>query len=129
MEAVMHEMSLAVSLVRRVEAEAGKAQMLKVTGVDLEVGALQSVEPELLVDAFRAASLGTLAEGADLHLNRVRAEACCLICGEVYEPAFADYQCPACGQAEPQILRGRDLVLTAVTGETGDGGGNGAGKG
>ena len=57
----MHEMNLAVSLVRRVEAEAGNARLLKVTALEVEVGTLQSVEPELFVDAFRAASLGTLA--------------------------------------------------------------------
>lgn len=118
----MHEMNLAVSLVRRVEAEAAKAQILKVTGLEVEVGTLQSVEPELMSDAFRAASLGTLAEGADLRLNIVKAEACCLVCGEVYEPDYADFQCPACGLAEPQILRGRDLVLTAVTGQLSRGG-------
>lgn len=117
----MHEMSLAVSLVRRVEAEASKAQLVRVTELSVEVGELQSIEPELLVDAFRAAAQGTLAEGADLRLSPVKAEACCLVCGEVYEPAFADYQCPACGLAEPQILKGRDLVLTAVTGELGAG--------
>lgn len=118
----MHEMSLAVSLIRRVEAEAGKAQLVRVTGLELELGSLQAVEPDLLVDAFRAASQGTLAEGATISLKPVRAEACCLVCGEVYEPDFADYQCPACGQAEPQIVKGRDLVLCSLTGEKKEGG-------
>ena len=113
----MHEMSLAQSLVRRVEAEASKARLIKVTSVDVQVGTLQAVEPELLQEAFRAAASGTRSEGADLRVAPVRAEACCLICGEVYEPKWADFQCPACGLAEPQILKGRDMVLSAVTGE------------
>ena len=113
----MHEMSLAVSLVRRVEAEAAKAHLIKVTEVDVQVGTLQAVEPELFSEAFKAASLGTRAEGADLHLTSVHAEASCLICGESYEPKWADFQCPACGLAEPQILQGRDMVLSAVSGE------------
>lgn len=113
----MHEMSLAVSLVRRVEAEAAKAHLIKVTDVDVQVGTLQAVEPELFAEAFKAASLGTRSEGADLHLATERAEACCLICGEVYEPRYADFQCPACGLAEPQITKGRHLVLSAVSGE------------
>ena len=120
----MHEMSLAVSLVRRVTAEASRAQMAQVTDLVVEVGALQSIEPELLVDAFRAASIGTPAEGASLRLDRVAAEACCLICGEVYEPQFADYQCPACGQSEPQITKGRDLTLMALTGPLRERGGH-----
>lgn len=117
----MHEMNLAVTLVRRVQAEAGKAHLARVTGVELEVGALQSVEVDLLADAFRAAALGTPAEGAELRFQSVKASADCLICGESYEPTFGDYQCPACGQAEPQILSGRDLILTAVTGVLSEG--------
>lgn len=113
----MHEMSLAVSLLKRVEAEAGRAQIQRVTGLEVDLGSLQAIEPVLLQEAFKAASLGTLAEGADLRLHPVQAEARCLVCGEIYEPAFADFQCPACKLAEPQILRGRDLVLTAVTGD------------
>jgi hydrogenase nickel incorporation protein HypA/HybF len=113
----MHEMNLAVSLLKRVEAEAGRAHLQRVTGLEVELGALQAVEPGLFREAFKAASLGSLAEGADLRLHPVKAEACCLVCGEIYEPAYADLQCPACSLAEPQILRGRDLVLTAVTGE------------
>lgn len=116
----MHEMSLAVSLVRRLEAEASKAHLVRVTDVEVQVGTLQAVEPELFAEAFKAAALGTRAEHADLHLSAVTAEAACLICGENYEPRWADFQCPACGQAEPQILQGRDLVLSAVTGESQD---------
>ena len=114
----MHEMSLAVSLVRRVEAEAAKANLVKVTEVDVQVGTLQAVEPELFGEAFKAAAQGTRAEGADLRLTSVHAEASCLVCGENYEPQWADFQCPACGLAEPQILQGRDMVLAAVSGET-----------
>lgn len=113
----MHELSLAQSLVRRVEAEASKANLVKVTAVEVQLGALQAIEPELLAEAFKVAAAGTRSDGADLNLSAVSAEACCLICGEVYEPHWGDYQCPACGLAEPQILKGRDMVLSAVSGE------------
>jgi len=113
----MHEMNLAVTLVRRLEAEASKAMLVRVTSVEVQVGTLQSIELDLFSDAFKAASLGSRSEGADLQLTRVKAEACCLICGETYEPEWADFQCPACGQADPQILQGRDMILAAVSGE------------
>ena len=75
----MHELSLAKSLLRRVEAEAAKAHLVRVTAVEVEVGTLQAIEPELLAEAFKAAAEGTSSEGADLHLASVRAEACCLV--------------------------------------------------
>ncbi len=113
----MHELSLAVSLLRRVEAEVARANIVRVTGITVQVGSLLGVEPELFTDAFKAAAHGTRSASARLDLDTVRAEACCLVCGEVYEPQWTDYQCPACGQAEPEIKAGRDLMLTAVTGE------------
>jgi hydrogenase nickel incorporation protein HypA/HybF len=84
--------------------------------VELELGTLQAVDAELLTEAFKAAALGTPAEGAELRLHPVPALADCLVCGESYAPSFGDYHCPACGRAEPRILRGQDLILTAVTG-------------
>lgn len=114
----MHEFSLAKSLLRRVEAEAARAGLARVTAVEVEVGELQSVEPELLAEAFRAAAFGTRSAGAELRLAPVEGEARCLQCGELYRPRWGDFQCPACGLAEPQILRGHDLVLAALSGES-----------
>jgi hydrogenase nickel incorporation protein HypA/HybF len=120
----MNEDNIAAHLLRRVTVEAGKARLLRVTGVEVEVGVLQSVEPDLLKDAFLSAAKGSLADGAELNLSPVKAEACCLVCGEVYEPAYADFQCPACGLAEPQILKGHSLALVGLTGPAARGGGH-----
>jgi hydrogenase nickel incorporation protein HypA/HybF len=113
----MHELSLAQSLVERVEAEAAKAALLKVTRVEASLGSLLGVEKDLFEEAFAISARGARCEGARLELRAEGAEARCRACGERYEPEWQDFQCPACGLAEPEILKGRDLFLYALSGE------------
>jgi hydrogenase nickel incorporation protein HypA/HybF len=113
----MHEMSLAISLLDRVLAEAGTGGLLSVSQVTVELGALQAVEPDLLAEAFRAAALNSAAEGARLDLELRPAEAACLSCGEMFQPSFQDYVCPRCGQANVKILRGKEMFLLSLSGE------------
>ena len=87
------------------------------TDVEVEIGSLQAIEPDLFVEAFKAAALGTKSEHAELRLTKLKAWAHCRICGVDYEPQWSDFQCPGCGQAEPQITQGRDMTLMALSGE------------
>lgn len=116
----MHEMSLAVSLLERVLDEARRAGLVKVTRVDIEIGELQGVEPDLLQEAFRAASEDGPAAGAELKAELVRARARCHACGCEFSPSFTYYVCPQCQQADAEILSGRDLLLKSLSGETPD---------
>jgi hydrogenase nickel incorporation protein HypA/HybF len=113
----MHEMSIAVALLERVLDEAAKGGLRTVTRVSVDVGALQSVEPELLIEAFLAAAHGSAAQGAQLNLQIRPARALCLACGADFQPNYRDYACPRCGKAEVQILEGRDLFLLDLSGE------------
>jgi hydrogenase nickel incorporation protein HypA/HybF len=114
----MHEMSLAVALLERVLSEADRGGLRSVRQVSVELGSLQAVEPDLLVEAFRAAALNSAAEGASLDLKLSGAEALCQACGQRFQPNYRDYVCPGCGQADVKILRGRDLFLLSLSGES-----------
>jgi hydrogenase nickel incorporation protein HypA/HybF len=116
----MHEMSLAIELMDRVLDEAQRAGLSSVTRVEVSIGALQAVEPELLVEAFHAAAEGGPAEGAELKYVLEEAAARCRACGWEYAPSFTDYICPSCGQADAEVLRGRDLLLKSLSGEAPD---------
>jgi hydrogenase nickel incorporation protein HypA/HybF len=113
----MHEMSLAVALLERVLAEAGRGGLRNVNQVNVELGALQAVEPDLLIEAFRAAALNSPAQGARLDLELRPAEASCLACAELFQPSYQDYVCPRCGQANVKILRGKEMFLLSLSGE------------
>ena len=110
-------MSLAVSLLERCLAEAAKGGLSSVTRLSVELGALQSIEPDLLVEAFRAAALGSVAQGAVLELRLQDAQARCEACGQAFSPTYQSYVCPQCGKAEVTILKGKEMFLLSLSGE------------
>lgn len=114
----MHEMSVAVALLDRVLAEAALGGLRTVTQVSVELGALQSIEPDLLQEAFGAAAEGSLAQGARLDIQACEAAARCLACGQGFKPTYQSFVCPGCGKAEVKILRGKELFLLSLSGDS-----------
>ena len=114
----MHEFGIAVALVEQVVRAAAEHRARKVIAVEVELGAMQLIVPEALTAAFAAASEGTVAQGAALRLREVPAQAVCGHCGAEYAPEIGCYVCPKCHRAEPKIVRGKEIVLTAVECET-----------
>ena len=113
----MHEMSVAVALLERVLAEASLGGLVTVSQVTVEVGALQSIEPDLLMEAFRAAAEGSPAQGARLDVTQAPAQALCLACGRPFEPDYRSYTCPHCGRADLKIVKGKELFLLSLCGD------------
>lgn len=113
----MHEMSVAIALLERVIEEARKGGLRNVSQVKVELGALQSIEPQLLGEAFGAAAQGSLAEGARLDFELGQARALCLACGHSFQPSYRDYCCPACGKAELKVEAGREMFLLSLSGD------------
>jgi len=96
----------------------------KVLAVSMKVGELTHLNPEQLRFAFEALTEGTLAQGAELHIELVKAKVRCRQCG--YEgglPSTADaplqplvllVQCPKCGGFDVEVAAGRECTLTSV---------------
>ncbi|OGV70301.1 MAG: hydrogenase maturation nickel metallochaperone HypA [Lentisphaerae bacterium RIFOXYA12_64_32] len=110
----MHEFSIAIQLVEHVLALAAENRATRVCRVVVEAGSLQAVVPDALQLAFEAAAKGTLAEGAELDVREVAADAVCRRCQRCYQPSVTDYQCPGCGAADPKIVAGRGVVIRTV---------------
>jgi hydrogenase nickel incorporation protein HypA/HybF len=113
----MHELSLAIGLLERVLDQARLGGLTSVSRIEVEIGALQAVEPELLHEAFRAVAEGGPASGAEMIHTMVPAKARCRACATEFSPSFTYYVCPQCHQADVEILAGRNLILTSLTGE------------
>lgn len=104
----MHEYSLVLSLIERVEAEAEEHNAKSIKRVTVRIGALSGVEPELLSNAFEIARTGTKCETATLVVERIPATWKCPACDAAIDPAIA-LTCPACG--EGGRLVGGDEIL------------------
>jgi hydrogenase nickel incorporation protein HypA/HybF len=110
----MHEMALTESIVE-IAADAAKKQGAgKVRRVFVEVGALSHVEPEALQFCFAAVSAGTIAEGAELEIDRVPGAGWCLDCGKTVPLAERFAACPECGGARVQMTAGDELRVREI---------------
>lgn len=105
----MHEMALAESVIRIVERTARDAGVDRIGLVRLEIGALSHVEPRALEFAFQAVSVGSLAEGAALEIDRPPGKAWCHDCGTTVEIGQLGEACPRCGGYKLQISGGDEL--------------------
>lgn len=65
----MHEFSLIKDLIRKIMAIAQEQHARKVTSVTVKLGALSQISTEHFREHFIHGSQGTIAEGAQLHIN------------------------------------------------------------
>ena len=111
----MHEMSIAVELMREIERAIAGRDIESVEEVSLTIGIMRQVVPEMLETAFGAVAMGTPAEGARLRMEFVAVAGRCRACGSRFEPTADSFLCPRCGQADAEITEGDDIVLTSLT--------------
>ena len=110
----MHEASLAVEVVRILEAQADRLR--RITRVELEVGTLACVEAPTLRSAVEAAVRGTLADRALIEIVVTPAKARCGACGHEEAPPDRVTPCTACGSPRRTWLAGDALKVRTVEG-------------
>lgn len=110
----MHELSIAQALMEKIAALAKEQDAESVTRVHIEAGALSGVNPEALELAFPVAAENTVAQKAELIIEKAPAEGECGSCGNnsQFDP-IAPF-CPVCGSADLNLTSGRQLLLKRV---------------
>ncbi len=107
----MHEMALAESMLRIIQAEAQTQAFSEVRSVRLEIGQLSHADPQALSFCFDAVVRGTLAEGAALEITRVLGRALCLSCDKVVALAQRYHPCPECGGHQLEVRAGDEMKV------------------
>lgn len=120
----MHEMSIAVELVRQLEDLAGEHRLERIEVVWLAAGEMRGLVPEAMCSAFQYAAEGTCAEGAVLDLEIVPAVAECRKCGHRFRPAIDSFFCVRCEEADVTLIEGDDILLTSISCQQTDGDGS-----
>jgi hydrogenase nickel incorporation protein HypA/HybF len=112
----VHEASIALAIVDEVCERATSQQAVeKITAVHVRIGALTSVVPDALRFAWDIATDGTLASGSNLQIERVPLSIYCTscTCERTIETGTLPV-CPVCRTPSNDILRGRELLVTAM---------------
>ena len=124
---LMHEFSLALSMVEYLEKVAKENGLARVTEVYVRLGGLTHINSEQLAFAFKLAAEGTLLEGAKLRIKRRKARGRCHSCGKCFsikrgeEPIFmvvGELKCPYCGSNDVTLIDDRELVVERIKGVT-----------
>ncbi len=111
----MHELSIALSLIDAATEKAAELGAVRVEAVHLKLGALSGVVREALLFSFDLAAAGTPIEGARLEIEDIPVAVFCQTCNtEQKLPSIQCFRCPVCDTPTPDVVRGRELDLTAL---------------
>ena len=110
----MHEMSVALGIVKIAEAEAKKAKANYVDLIELEIGTLAGIEFESLDFVWPAAVKDTILENAKKEINVIQALGKCVDCESVFELKNIYDSCPNCSSFLKNILYGKELRVKTL---------------
>ena len=111
----MHEMSIVQALLEQVESEVARSGHAgRVVRVDLVIGRLSGVHVDSIKFAFELLSPGSIADGAQLHIEEPQARMQCRACGAEHVIEDLTVCCPTCGGADITITGGQELLLSSI---------------
>lgn len=108
----MHEYSLAQSMMEMVLEQAQAHHATTVRSLEVRIGRLSGVEPDLFATAFEVLRPGTICAEADLVLLEEESEWLCAACGHAL-PREGVLTCPKCDWPA-YLARGGELVLEKI---------------
>lgn len=114
----MHELPVTESILELVERHAREANAARVTDLYLVIGNLSSLVDDSIQFYWDIISEGTVAQGAQLHFERIPGELFCLDCGSRYAMADTTFACPSCGGTHVKVVAGDEFRLDAIDVET-----------
>ncbi|MFO7613503.1 MAG: hydrogenase maturation nickel metallochaperone HypA [Bacteroidales bacterium] len=110
----MHELSIAQSIIELSEEEARKANAMKITRVEVEIGTMAGIETDALLFAWDSVVQGTMAQTAPLVIHTLQAEAICQQCQAKFPADNYFIECPNCGSFRYRITRGKELRICSL---------------
>lgn len=110
----MHELSIALGIVKIAENETAKANAKQVTKIELEIGVLAGVELESLNFVWGSAVKETVLEEAEKVIDVINGRGKCIDCDVEFDMEKIYDCCPACGSNFKGILKGKELRVKAL---------------
>jgi len=110
----MHELSIALGIVKIAENETAKAKAKKVDLIELEIGTLAGVEFESLDFVWPSAVKETVLEHAVKKINIIEAKGKCIDCDTIFKIKNIYDSCPKCNSFLKGIIQGKELRVKAL---------------
>jgi hydrogenase nickel incorporation protein HypA/HybF len=110
----MHELAICQALMNQVEHIAAERNACSVVSIVIGMGPLSGVEEQLLKHAYPVASAGTVAEGAELVIEKLPIRVSCAQCGNESDALPNKLVCKSCGDWRTTLISGDELMLMSV---------------
>jgi len=110
----MHELSVCQSIISQVLQIAKQNDAHKVSKIDLAIGPLAGVDFQLLQHAFPLASVGTIAENAELTTQNLPLKIRCLTCFMESDAQPNRLLCAHCGDWHTQVISGDEMLIRSI---------------
>jgi hydrogenase nickel incorporation protein HypA/HybF len=111
----MHEVSIAVAVCEEVTQRAAAENAKRIVSVRLRAGEMTGIVSDALRFAWEVVTEGTIAAGSQLEIERIPVQIHCKNCASVQAPVAANALiCTYCGAPAYEIVRGRELEVTAM---------------
>ncbi len=110
----MHELSIALGIVKIAEEEMAKAGINQIEAIELEIGTLAGIEFESLDFVWPMAVKDTVLEKAKKKIQIIQAQAKCVDCDTIYPIANMYDACPECGSFFKTLLQGKELRVKSL---------------
>jgi hydrogenase nickel incorporation protein HypA/HybF len=110
----MHEYPITQQIIKIAENCARDNNANKVCKVNLVVGDYSGFIGESIQMYFDAISKGTLCEGAEITVERIKPKLKCDECGELFEKVPFSFVCPECGGAAGPTEIGKEFYIKNI---------------
>jgi len=111
---LMHELSVTQSILDIALRHAERSEAKRIVRLNLVIGELATIVDDSVQFYWDIVSRGTIAEGAELHFERVPGILRCLGCGHTFPLGGQDFTCPACGERQVVATGGDDFRLESI---------------
>jgi hydrogenase nickel incorporation protein HypA/HybF len=110
----MHEYPLVQSIIKTASASALENRAVRVKKISLVVGDGSGYVPDSIQMYFDILSKGTVCEGAEVAIRRVKPVMRCESCGREFERAPFSFDCPHCGGLGGPTEIGKELYIDEI---------------
>jgi hydrogenase nickel incorporation protein HypA/HybF len=110
----MHELSIALGIVKIAEDETAKVNASKVTKIELEIGVLAGVEIDSLNFIWESAVEDTILKHAKKEITIISGKGKCIDCDSEFDMENIYDTCPNCNSNFKGILKGKELRVKAL---------------
>ena len=111
----MHELGIVMNVVKQVEEVAAANKVQKVTKLNVEVGEVSSVVPDLFIDCFEWAKKKTeYLKECDLHLIILEGISYCRACRKTYKTTEYAKECPYCKGNDTYLVTGNEVNIKDI---------------